>query len=98
MKVKPLFNDDELLARMANREERAFRLIYQQYHQTVYRFAFLYLRNPADAEEVVQETFLKLWLTGERAAEIGQLNKYLRTIAANRSLDLLRMQARRIKV
>ena len=43
-------------------DEDVFRGKLKQYKDTVYRIAFTYLRNQADAEDVAQETFLKFYL------------------------------------
>lgn len=97
MALKPLFNESELLAQIAQGDQRALKKIYDHYHENVYAFSLWYLKSEPDAEEVVQETFLKLWLKGSSAIEINNLQKYLRTIAGNKSLDMLRYQARRLK-
>lgn len=97
MAIKPLHNEREILAKIAEGDHIAFKEIYNHYHENVYAFALWYLKSEQDAEEVVQETFLKIWLKGKMVVEIVNLEKYLRTIAGNKSLDLLRNQARRIK-
>ena len=43
-------------------DEDVFHGKLKQYKDTVYRIAFTYLRNQADAEDVAQETFLKFYL------------------------------------
>ena len=49
--------DDALVEAIRNAEERAFGLLYERYFQRVYTYSFLKLRNHADTEEAVQETF-----------------------------------------
>ncbi len=49
--------DETLVEAVRNAEERAFELLYERYFQRVYTFSFLRLRNHADTEESVQETF-----------------------------------------
>ena len=48
-------------------DEDVFRGKLKQYKDTVYRIAFTYLRNQADAEDVAQETFLKFYLRENRS-------------------------------
>ena len=43
-------------------DEAAFRIKLKQYKDTVYRIAYTYLQNTADAEDISQETFLKFYL------------------------------------
>ena len=42
------------------RTGRAVRELYEEYSQTLYRIAFTYLKNRYDAEDALQETFLRL--------------------------------------
>jgi RNA polymerase sigma-70 factor (ECF subfamily) len=49
--------DQELLEGIRRSSEEDFNLLYERYFQRVYSFAYARLRNRADAEEVVQETF-----------------------------------------
>lgn len=41
-------------------EETKFEQVFQQYNQMIFKIAFLYLKNEADALDVVQNTFIKL--------------------------------------
>lgn len=97
MAITPLHDEKTLLAQLAEGDEYAFKKIYSHYHEHVYMFSLWYLKSPTEAEEVVQETFLKLWLLGTAVKQIDDLRKYLRSIAGNKALDLLRQRARRIK-
>jgi len=97
MAIRPLIDEHELLRAVASGDQRAFKKIYDHYHENVYAFSLWYLKSEADAEEVVQETFLKLWMKGTAVTDIANLQKYLRTLAGNKSLDMLRYQARRLK-
>jgi RNA polymerase sigma-70 factor (family 1) len=97
MAVKNLFNETELLDKIAKGDQRAFKIIYERYHQKIYIFSLWYLKSELDAEEVVQEIFLKLWLLGEEIAQIRNLEIYLRTLTRNRSLDGLRRKALELK-
>jgi RNA polymerase sigma-70 factor (ECF subfamily) len=90
MSVKPLFNDQELLARMARRDEHAFRLLYDHYRKWVYTYALRMLQSPELAEEVMQEIFAQLWSIKDNAEGITNLEAYLRTSTRNRSLNILR--------
>lgn len=52
----------ELIARLRDGEEAAFRAIYEQLHGRIYRFIFSLVKESAKTEELVQETFVALWL------------------------------------
>jgi RNA polymerase sigma-70 factor (family 1) len=93
MSVKPLFDERTLLARLAVHDERAFRLLYEQYRKKVYTFSLRIVQSPELAEDVMQETFIKLWHLGEEAHTITNLEGWLRTLSRNSSLNILRRQA-----
>ena len=50
-------SDAELVVGIRQANEKDFTLLYERYYQRVYNFSFLRLRNHADTEEAVQETF-----------------------------------------
>jgi RNA polymerase sigma-70 factor (ECF subfamily) len=87
----------DLLLKIAGRNELAFGTIYNQYHKKIYTFALRLLKSKQMAEEVVQESFLKVWLMGDALNKISNIEAYLVTIARNRSLDALRKQQRESK-
>jgi RNA polymerase sigma-70 factor (ECF subfamily) len=50
-------SDEDLVSGIRRSNEGDFTLLYERYYQRVYNFSYLRLRNHADTEEVVQETF-----------------------------------------
>lgn len=64
-------------------DARAFAQLFDYYGQKLYAFAYSYLKNEADAEEVVQEVFLRVWKNREALDEDKSLHAYLFTIAFN---------------
>ncbi len=92
-----LLNNRDALIRSADGDSHAFKLIFDAYRARVYTFALKYLKSSQQAEEVVQEVFLKLWKKGSSLAEIHDLDHYLFTIARNQSLDQLRRMKIRAK-
>ena len=69
-------------------------VLFDRYHNAVYRLALSYTRSPQDAEDIVQTVFLKLLETG-RQPEPGREKAWLLKITANASRDLLRALRRR---
>lgn len=61
----------------------AFQQFFNSYSQKLYRFALSYLKSDADAEEIVQEVFLKLWESRHRLDGDKSFQSYLFTIAFN---------------
>ncbi|HMI05649.1 MAG TPA: RNA polymerase sigma-70 factor [Pedobacter sp.] len=68
-------------------DEPAFNRVYHLYAQKVYRLAFRFLKNEEQCEEIIQETFIKLWLTRDRLDACGNIWLYLYVIAKRLSLD-----------
>lgn len=74
--------------RTAGRDEEFSLLVYRQ-HRFVFRVAFALLRNRQDAEDVAQETFLKLYRNG-RWREMRDERAFLARTAWRLALDLRR--------
>jgi RNA polymerase sigma-70 factor (ECF subfamily) len=88
--------DAELMARVATGDHEAFATLYDRHVRAVYGAVLRYLRDPAAAEEVVQETYIAAWQRSDRyAADKGSLIGWLLSIARNRAIDRLRAASRR---
>ncbi len=69
--------------------ELAFRRFYHHYFDQLHRFAFTFLRSPEEAEEVVSDVFLKIWLNKEQMAGVQNISTYLYIAVRNTSLNYL---------
>lgn len=76
------------------RTGRAVRELYEEYSQTLYRIAFTYMKNRYDAEDALQETFLRL-IRGRVAFVDAQHEKawLIRTVS-NVCRDMLKAKSR----
>ena len=54
-------SDEKLLLKIAKGDQEAFRQLYQNTDKTMYSFILSVVRNPQDAEEIMQETYLRIW-------------------------------------
>ena len=89
-------DDIELLAKVSKGDERAFLALYDRHASHVYALALRILHDPMLAEEVTQDTFLKLWNRARLyLAERGTLLVWLLTIGRRTALDRLRLESRR---
>ena len=69
----------------------AFERAYDEYSPLVYRTAFAVLGNPAQAQDVVQDVFMRVWRQPDGFdAQRGSLGNYLRLMARSRALDIWR--------
>lgn len=64
---------------------------------TLYRLAFRFLQSKEEAEDAVQEVFVKLWKMRDRLAEYRSLEALAITMTRNQCLDLLRKRKRELK-
>src|SRR5947208_7336031 len=63
--------------------DEAFELLYRRYVKDVYHYALALLRNPADAEDVTQTTFMNAYRAMKRGEEPLKPQNWLITIAHN---------------
>ncbi|MGH7468601.1 MAG: RNA polymerase sigma factor [Longimicrobiales bacterium] len=80
-------NETELLARLRAGDAHAYETIFRAYHARLCAFAFGYLQNHADADEVVQDFFLRLWQKREQLTIYSSLRAYLFAAVRNRVLN-----------
>jgi RNA polymerase sigma factor (sigma-70 family) len=90
LEIAQLLPDNRLARRAAGGDERALAAIFDRYHQNLYRFCLAILGSPADAQDALQNTMVKVLraLPGEER-EID-LKPWLYRIAHNESIELLR--------
>lgn len=70
-------------------DRMTFELLLQEHRDAVYRTARYLVRNAEDAEDVVQETFVRLWKTREDI-RIDNVRSWLLRVCRNLCLDALR--------
>jgi RNA polymerase sigma-70 factor (ECF subfamily) len=75
--------DQELVAGIRRAVEADFNLLYERYFQRVYGYVYQRLRNRADAEEVVQETFTAVFRSIDAYRAQSSLLSWIYGIAKN---------------
>ncbi|MBO9632380.1 MAG: RNA polymerase sigma-70 factor [Chitinophagaceae bacterium] len=88
-----LHNDKELFLLIAAGDETAFASIFHKYNVQLYPAVLKILKSQAEAEEIVQNTFLKLWLNRHQLPEVDSPGAWLTRIASNLALNALRDKA-----
>lgn len=68
----------------------SFRRLYQRFYSGLCVLSYRYTGQPEIAEEIVQETFMKIWENREKIEIKGSLPSYLFTAVRNRSLNYLK--------
>src|SRR6201987_5403899 len=83
--------DAELLDRLAAGDELAFRLLVERHIDRAYAIALRIVGNAADAEDVVQDTMLKVWThRGRWQHGRAKFSTWLYRVVSNRCIDLRR--------
>ncbi len=83
-------NDAELLERVASGDPRAYRDIVERHVRGVHAFVYRMLGNRAEAEEVCQESFLRLWQQADTFVARAKPSTWLYRVAHNLAIDRLR--------
>lgn len=85
-----------LIRRMVEGDAEALELFYNRYAGLANGLALRILRNPSDAEDVVQEVFVQVWRQASRFdPNRGSPEAWLSTLARTRALDRLRRRTSR---
>ncbi len=90
--------EDRLLLLLKKEDREAFRKLYERTARAVYGYALSLLKNPQDAEEVMQDTFLTVWRQADKYRSDGKPMAWIVTIARNLCYMRLRRQTVRMDV
>jgi RNA polymerase sigma-70 factor (ECF subfamily) len=87
--------DSDLLARLGGGDRDALAPLMERHYHRLYRIALGYLRDPEEALDAVQETFVKAFRHAPRRDGACEAGPWLTRIAINQSIDLYRRRKRR---
>lgn len=87
--------DEELISRFQNGDNYAFDLLVKRYKDPLLNFVFRFLGDRIEAEDIVQETFLRLFKNKHYYKEIAKFSTWIYTIAGNLAKTELRKRRRR---
>src|SRR6056297_1064481 len=90
----PEYSDKELLEMFRTEEQRnyAFNLIVMKYQEKLYWHIRKIVIRHDDADDVLQNTFIKVWKSLDKFREASKLYTWLYRIATNESLTFLKQQ------
>ncbi len=83
-------SDNLIVKQLKDGSKDAFKQLYNQYADRIHRFAYGYLKSDFDAEELVQEVFIKLWNNRQKLDSSQNLKSYFFKIAVNTVYDFIR--------
>jgi RNA polymerase sigma-70 factor (ECF subfamily) len=83
--------DADLVLRLQRRDPRALAELYDRYGRLAYALILRVVRDVGAAEDLVQETFLRVWTRIQAFdAQKGSIGPWLLAVARNRAIDYLR--------
>lgn len=85
-----LKSNSELLTLLKEGDILAFDALYEKYCKRIFAFIIRYVKFEADAEEIVQEVFLKIWENRSKIDVYSSFESYIFTISYNSTISLLR--------
>ena len=86
----------QLIKAFKKGDPQAFELLFNRYHKRLYSFLFGFLKSKEDTEEIIQETFLKVWENRVNFWEDYPFEFLLFRIAKNTSLNYSRKKVNRV--
>jgi RNA polymerase sigma-70 factor (ECF subfamily) len=87
--------DRDLIRACQNGSQAALRDLWDSHHRMVYNLAYRMLNSHEDAEELVAETFLKVWRNCHRFGGRSRVTTWIYQIASNLAVDRLRARRSR---
>lgn len=79
-------NDTIVLAALADGSEKAFDALFVNYYPKVLQFVQNFCHDKSEAENIVQELFMNLWIKRERLAAVENIDNYLFVSARNAAI------------
>ena len=87
--------DEQLIARFQQGDEYAYNLLVKRYTDPLMNYVYRFVGDRIDAEDILQETFLRLYKNKHYYKEIAKFSTWIYTIAGNLAKTELRKRKRR---
>ena len=91
-----MLSDEELIKKYLKGDEKSLEVLIKRYLKPIYSFAFNFVLNQQDAEDLTQEIFLKMWRNLKKFKKEKNFKSWLFTIAKNTCFDFLRKKRRNL--
>lgn len=88
--------DRELIRRFSGGDSLAFEVFYRRYYQSLMRFIMSFCKEKSIAEDIIQDTFVRLMSLRIRFGLVKNIRSYLFSIAVNRCRDHFISQSKSI--
>ncbi|MDR2910711.1 MAG: RNA polymerase sigma-70 factor [Bacteroidales bacterium] len=98
MSIKNNISDYELVEKLNSGDLVAFDQIFHLYSKRLYGFAFKYLKNKEESEELIQDVFLIIWETRKSIKKDESFKNYLFTITYHNIVHVFRRKQIGLKI
>jgi len=82
-----------ILTEVSKGNEAAFKTLFDTYRPNIYTTALRVTNNEFMAEDIVQDTFVKVWINKHNLTNVDNFEKWLYVLSKNITLDILKKQA-----
>lgn len=93
MPTKLPLDDTTLVSLLKNDSEYAFQLLFEHYHNLVYKVSLLYVKSPTLAQDIVQDVFMKIWFQRKDLPDIISFESWIYTISRNLTINSVKKLA-----
>jgi RNA polymerase sigma-70 factor (ECF subfamily) len=83
-------SDSDLAGKIKTGEKNAYQELFERYAPRIYQFSLSYLKNQADAEELVQDVFLTIWEKRDTLDQSKNIKSFIFKVAVNTIYDFIR--------
>jgi RNA polymerase sigma-70 factor (ECF subfamily) len=94
LSTNPSYENKELIGRIADGDEQAFALLYYELLPVLHSFLFKMLKSETAVQDVVQEAFIRIWMSRDKLPAVEHPRAWMAKVALNECYRLLRKQAR----
>ena len=90
-------NNQDLLKKIAEGDEKAFGVLFYEYLPVLKSFALKFTKSEHATEEIIQDSFLKIWINRDKLEFVDNIKAYLYKYVSNECLNYLRKALRHVK-
>lgn len=98
MENNDINHSESFLSLLKKDDQNAFKIIFDTYYKRLYAFSLQYTEDNFAAEEIVEETLVKLWQKRHKLEKIENLKSYLYTMVRNASIDYLKKEKKFVRL
>lgn len=94
METNTIYIHQDLIVRCKNGDQKAFKELYKLYAKSMFNIAFRILKNHDEAEDILQEAFIKAYYKINQYDFQATFGAWLKKIVVNQALDFLRKESK----